>query len=93
MHEVLHAYFKALNVNPLMEDHNEMGLLYVDEMAAGIREVYPSISADDAKALAWGGLHESYSWLNLVRTSPTGAQSIIDKNKAYKRGQSGTKCN
>lgn len=35
-----------------MEDHNEMGLLYVDEMAAGIREVYPSISADDAKALA-----------------------------------------
>lgn len=52
MHEVLHAYFKALNVNPLMEDHNEMGLLYVDEMAAGIREVYPSISADDAKALA-----------------------------------------
>nr|WP_295875941.1 hypothetical protein [uncultured Chitinophaga sp.] len=92
LHEVIHAYLLAKKVNPLV-DHNEMGLFYIDKMASGIKTVFPTISDDNAKALAWGGVHESYAWKQLVRTSPTAAQKIIEINKNYRTSVSGTKCN
>jgi hypothetical protein len=92
MHEVLHGYFRAVNENKLL-DHNDMGLFYIDKMAAGIREIYPTISVNDANALAWGGVHESYTWNELVRKDPSTADSIIEINKKYRTGTSGIKCN
>lgn len=92
LHEVIHAYLLAIKVNPLI-DHNEMGLFYIDKMASGIKDVFPTISSDDAKALAWGGVHESYAWKQLVINSPTAAQKILDTNKKYRTSALGTKCN
>ncbi|PSL47514.1 hypothetical protein CLV51_102371 [Chitinophaga niastensis] len=92
LHEVIHGYFRAVNENKLL-DHNDMGLFYIDKMAAGIKEVYPTISNDDATALAWGGVHESYAWSELVRKDPAAAKKILDTNTKYKAGTSGIKCN
>ncbi|WP_143305989.1 hypothetical protein [Chitinophaga vietnamensis] len=92
LHEVLHAYFSAKNYNPIV-DHNEMGLFYIDKMSAALREIFPSLSDEDATALAWGGVHESYSWSELVRNAPLKAIDILNKNKSYKTSDLGTKCN
>ncbi|NLR59240.1 hypothetical protein HGH93_14080 [Chitinophaga polysaccharea] len=92
LHEVLHAYFRAKGSNPLV-DHNDMGLFYIDNMAGGIKEVFPGISDDDARALSWGGVQESYAWAQLIKNSPTNANKIIDTNQKYRTSASGTKCN
>ena len=93
LHEVVHGIFLIKNKNPLIDDHNEMGSFYITYMADALRELYPTISSDDAKALAWGGVHESYGWSEIVRANPVGANSILETNKKYKTGTSGTKCN
>ncbi|MET3878086.1 hypothetical protein [Chitinophaga sp. OAE865] len=92
LHEVVHGFFKAENKNPLIDDHNEMGSFYIQYMAEALKELYPTISHDDAIALSWGGIQESYGWSELVRKTPAAAISIADTNKKYKTGISGTNC-
>ena len=95
LHEILHAYFMATSANKqkyIDIDHNNMGLFYIDKMADGLQEIYSTLSRDDAVALAWGGVHESYSWSRLVVDAPAEANRILQANNDYKNGISGTKC-
>lgn len=92
LHEIIHGIFLIKEKNPLIDDHNEMGSYYISYMADAIREMYPTINTDDARALAWGGVQESYGWSQLVKNSTAAANGIIDTNKKFKNGTSGTKC-
>ncbi|MVT11557.1 hypothetical protein [Chitinophaga tropicalis] len=91
-HEILHAYFATKNIDPVLE-HDEMALYYRDQIATAVRSLYPSISENDANALAYGGLQHTYTWSELVRTNPSAANSIVSINQAYKNGTSGVSCN
>jgi hypothetical protein len=92
LHEVIHGIFLIKNKNPLINDHNEMGSFYITYMAEALKELYPTISPDDAIALAWGGVQESYGWSEIVRNTPAAVNSIVETNKKYRTGVSGTNC-
>ncbi len=92
-HEILHAYFGANNYNPLIGvGHNDMGMLYVQIMADALVEVYPNLPKGDAIALAWGGVQESYAWLNIASASPATANAIGVTNQDYRKGTKGSVC-
>lgn len=92
-HESIHAYLYAINFNRDLSQHNEMGFIFIDRMSLAIKASFPEISSTDGNALAWGGVHESYSWIDILKNSPQAAKNIISINDIYKTGKKGKRCN
>ncbi|POY35117.1 hypothetical protein C3K47_17100 [Solitalea longa] len=92
IHEALHAYMDYSGINNYFNDHDSMGAAYVDEMANALKELFPTLSYSDATALAWGGLHESMAWSQLVMKKPSLAQSTLNNIKQYIDKTKGTGC-
>jgi len=92
MHEFIHAYFYMVRLRredfKQMDQHTMMVNL-LEPMQRAMIERF-QISAEDALALAWGGLHETTAWEEL----PSDRQStIIRVNTEYRNGTRGLKCN
>lgn len=64
-HEALHGYLAVQKIafgEDFRNQHETMAAQYTDKLAAAIKEIHPSISDDEAKALGWSGLQETLSW-------------------------------
>lgn len=91
-HESIHAYLSATDRMSDL-DHQVIAETYISKMVAGIQELYPSISLQDAEALAWGGLQKTSAWAALQSSDPANANMIIQTNNNYRNGQVGNRCN
>ncbi|HVI44571.1 MAG TPA: hypothetical protein VM802_06865 [Chitinophaga sp.] len=94
-HEAIHAYLHAIDFDRNLSQHNEMGFTYINRMSMAIKEAFPNISPEDSYALAWGGVHKSYSWIDILKNAPDAAKNILDINDLYKYrggGGKGTLC-
>ena len=91
-HEAIHAILAA-NSRMSDLDHQTIAELYISKIVAGIQELYPSISLEDADSLAWGGLQETPIWSNLQNSEPARANFIRQTNTNYRNGHSGNVCN
>jgi hypothetical protein len=91
-HEVLHAYLGYSRDPKKFNDHEEMASNYINLMSSALKGLFPNISDNQARALSWGGLHETSAWQNLVNNNPIKANEITSINKNHADGNSGTKC-
>jgi len=94
IHETLHAYFsyRDKELNPTGQ-HNEMATdIYVAWFINAIKNIYPTISDFNAKALAWGGLEDTAGWDTFRATYPYDAGQITLANDEFHDGELGTKC-
>ena len=96
MHEVLHAYMTFTGkLNDFVgTQHTQMSNNYIYSMQHDLQTMFPSLSNDDAQALAWGGLSETQAWKDLVTNNPTQANNILLINQQFKNatGTKGNRC-
>jgi len=91
LHETVHAYIDYRNeyvkayslgrtegvINSYM--HHDVMTQYVNELQQSLKEVYPNYPDAYARALAWGGLHETVAWQPLLDK-----EAILAKNRQEK---------
>lgn len=65
---------------------------YINLMKDSLLNLFPSMSEEDAEALAWGGLHETSAWQRLVDSNPTNSNEITQTNINHANGTKGTDC-
>ncbi|PSL46327.1 hypothetical protein CLV51_103305 [Chitinophaga niastensis] len=96
MHETLHAYMLGHPPDPTVadkngRDHNQMVKDYINIIADALSEIFPNLLWEDALALAWGGLDETDTYINMAKADKDKIESI---NIFYKSGVNGTtNCN
>ena len=92
-HESVHAWIDAtntLNNSSNSVSHETMASASnIDMLATALREMYPALSLQDAKDLAWGGLQKTTAWEAL---SQADKDRINQTNFDYKNGTKGTPC-
>lgn len=96
-HEMIHALFDARKTqtnDPLKWgeafQHTIMAATYVDQMSSSLRQIFPSLSKDDADALSWGGLEETNAWKLM---DPKIANEILLKADQFDQThKAGTRC-
>jgi len=90
IHEMYHAYETTTNHANSSEasDHVYMAD-HLNEMADMLRTFFPSMSAQTARDLTWGGLGETPAWRAL---SGAEQQRISNVNSDYRRGVQGRVC-
>ncbi|MBL7763807.1 MAG: hypothetical protein JNL23_10320 [Chitinophagaceae bacterium] len=93
LHEAIHAWIILNNTTSNSSNnisHEAMAsTANINLMVNGLREMYPNISLQDAKDLAWGGLDNTTAWSALSQTDRT---RIIQTNYDYKNKIKGTPC-
>ena len=61
----------------------------IERMALALKEMYPNMSDQDARDLAWGGLEETNAYASLSYADKT---RIAMTNADYLYGNKGTPC-
>lgn len=87
-HEFLHAIMYSNYISP-SQQHTDMASQYVNILSAALLQHFPSLTANEANELSWGGLQETDAWNNL---SVSKRNSIISTNVAHQSGQAGQDC-
>lgn len=103
LHETMHAIFtiRKMNDNSFTHlsynewfQHQMMATAYIDDMSNGLREMFPNLPLEDAKALSWEGLQKTQAWTDLLAKNPSEANDIALKGDEYEAGHTkGTRCN
>ncbi|MEA5406089.1 hypothetical protein VB776_24330 [Arcicella sp. DC2W] len=95
MHEIIHAQLSAQGKMGNLLNHIEMANSYINPMARALMFIY-LLNETDAKALAWGGLHETTAWNQLTESERTNITLINSKYKnlnGTRQNSPGTHCN
>lgn len=92
-HEAIHAWIDATNTTSSSSNsvsHETMtSATNIDMLSIALREMYPALSLQDAKDLAWGGLQKTTGWAAL---SQADKDRINQTNFDYKNGTKGVPC-
>ncbi|QEC43366.1 SprT-like domain-containing protein [Pseudobacter ginsenosidimutans] len=91
-HEIIHAYLNWSGLKGELVQHNEMAETYLSHMKDSLMHYYPTLSAADAEALCWGGLHQTNAWTALQANDPAKYNSILSTLQSHRTGASGTSC-
>jgi len=97
MHEALHAFMLANNINPISQ-HNIM-VKYVGKMGASLQTMFGNasvpggLSDDDARNLALGGLSGTDSFKTSIATDLKLLGSFEAIQLAFSIGSRGKRCN
>ncbi|MDN5284355.1 MAG: hypothetical protein JWR38_629 [Mucilaginibacter sp.] len=89
MHEALHAYLSYSQT--IVNQHMDMARNYISVMTDQLLKLYPNLTPNDAKDLAWGGLETDAGDL-YTSLSQEEKNRIEITNKSYKSGNSGNPC-
>ncbi|MES2004223.1 MAG: hypothetical protein V4450_06865 [Bacteroidota bacterium] len=91
LHESMHALILANGVTETeLMHHNTMASVYVNDIIIGLQSIFPSLSDEDAAALAWAGLETSTAYQAL----PPATQSLYSTiSLSYRSGSRGSSCN
>lgn len=90
IHEALHAYMAKYNI--IMDAaHEQMAEKYVTVMTNILRSMFPSLSNNHAKSLAWAGL-EGTSYFTNPPTGVSIPDNQNDINNDYREKKKGTGC-
>jgi hypothetical protein len=91
-HEILHAYLRTKGIKGDLIQHNILANEYADKLKDAIINAFPSIDPIDAKALAWGGLHETAAYDSIRTNHPTEFADLQSRNAKHRVSTSGTPC-
>ena len=87
LHETLHAYFRQTGQ---LDDHNEMVNNYIPWFESTLKTLYPSMSPEDAEALAYGGLTDSMAFTTSEKDAFRASYEYT--SNAYATGMKGSPC-
>jgi hypothetical protein len=91
-HELLHAFFTTQGKMSELQQHESMATAYVDALKSTLLDYFPSLSNNEALALAWGGLEGTTAWQNKVQGNPALVNTYKTLSDNHRWGNSGTNC-
>lgn len=92
MHEALHAYLTSIGTD-ISQQHESMIVSYVTQMAGALKQMFPTLSDEDAKNLSLGGLQLSPTFINTIKNDMALSGTFDATNMSYAIGSKGTRCN